>query len=246
MTMRSIEQSANFSPLYQQIKDLILGRLQAGEWQPGQSIPSEMELAERYKVSQGTVRKAIDALAAENLVIRHQGKGTFVASHREEAVQYRFLRLIPDDGRELILKSKFLSCQILNADDYLVNRLHIKSGDSVIEIKRIQTFRGKPTVFECIYLMASRFKDISLQTLNAWQGPLYGFYESEFNTHMVWAQEQIKAVNANQELADQLQIPQGAAVLSVERRSFTYGNKPVEVRIAHYETANLHYVNELN
>ena len=100
--MRSFEQSASFSPLYQQIKDLIVASLQAGEWQPGHAIPSEMELAERYKVSQGTVRKAIDALAAENLVVRHQGRGTFVASHREEAVQYRFLRLMPDDGNELI------------------------------------------------------------------------------------------------------------------------------------------------
>ncbi|MFZ9351977.1 MAG: GntR family transcriptional regulator, partial [Polynucleobacter sp.] len=109
--MRSVEQAANFSPLYQQIKDLLLESLQAGEWQPGQPIPSEMDLAERYKVSQGTVRKAIDALAAENVVVRHQGKGTFVASHREDAVQFRFLRLVPDDGKELILKSTFLSCE---------------------------------------------------------------------------------------------------------------------------------------
>ena len=94
--MRSVEQAANFSPLYQQIKDLLLESLQAGEWQPGQPIPSEMDLAERYKVSQGTVRKAIDALAAENVVVRHQGKGTFVASHREDAVQFRFLRLVWD------------------------------------------------------------------------------------------------------------------------------------------------------
>jgi GntR family transcriptional regulator len=70
-----------FSPLYQQIKALILQSLQAGEWKPGESIPSEMELAARFRVSQGTVRKAIDELAAENLVVRRQGKGTFVATH---------------------------------------------------------------------------------------------------------------------------------------------------------------------
>src|SRR3569623_401009 len=87
-----------FSPLYQQIKILILQGLQAGEWKPGEAIPSEMELAARYRVSQGTVRKAIDELAAENLVIRRQGKGTFVATHAEQHVQYRFLRLVPDSG----------------------------------------------------------------------------------------------------------------------------------------------------
>ncbi len=88
----------SFSPLYQQIKALITQRLQAGEWKAGETIPSEMELAARYGVSQGTVRKAIDELAAENLVVRRQGKGTFVATHAEQKVQFRFLRLMPDEG----------------------------------------------------------------------------------------------------------------------------------------------------
>ncbi len=244
--MRSVEQSASFSPLYQQIKELLLESLQAGEWQPGQPIPSEMDLAERYKVSQGTVRKAIDALAAENVVVRHQGKGTFVASHREDAVQFRFLRLAPDDGKELILKSTFLSCESRQADAHIAALLEQKPSDPVIEVKRIQRFGGQPTVFETIYLVSKRFEGISLERLSAWHGPLYGFYESEFNTHMVWAEEQIKAVNASAELANHLNLAPSAALLSVERRSFTYGNKPVEVRMAYYETTKLHYVNELS
>src|SRR6201990_2642840 len=84
--------SPTFSPLYQQIKGLITRSLQSGEWKPGEAIPSEVELAARFKVSQGTVRKAIDAMADENLVVRRQGKGTYVATHAEEKIQYRFLR----------------------------------------------------------------------------------------------------------------------------------------------------------
>lgn len=87
-----------FSPLYQQIKVLMLQSLQSGEWKPSAAIPSEQELAARFKVSQGTVRKAIDELAAENLLVRRQGKGTFVATHAEHHVQYRFLKLFPDNG----------------------------------------------------------------------------------------------------------------------------------------------------
>ena len=87
-----------FSPLYQQIKVLMLQSLQSGEWKPSAAIPSEIDLAARFKVSQGTVRKAIDELAAENLLVRRQGKGTFVATHAEHHVQYRFLRLFPDSG----------------------------------------------------------------------------------------------------------------------------------------------------
>ena len=87
-----------FSPLYQQIKVLMLQSLQSGEWKPSAAIPSEIELAQRFKVSQGTVRKAVDELAAENLLVRRQGKGTFVATHAERTVQYRFLKLFPDNG----------------------------------------------------------------------------------------------------------------------------------------------------
>ena len=76
--------SPTFSPLYQQIKGLITQSLESGEWKPGEIIPSEVELAARFKVSQGTVRKAIDELAADNLLVRRQGKGTFVATHNEE------------------------------------------------------------------------------------------------------------------------------------------------------------------
>lgn len=90
--------SPTFSPLYQQIKALIMKSLQSGEWKPGEMIPSEMELASRFKVSQGTVRKAIDELAADNLVARRQGKGTFVTTHHEDVVKFRFLRLVPDEG----------------------------------------------------------------------------------------------------------------------------------------------------
>ena len=97
--------SATFSPLYQQIKALLLDSLQSGEWLPGAPIPSEMELAARFDVSQGTVRKAVDELATENLLVRHQGKGTFVASHHSEAWQYRFFSLMPDSGKKAPLKS---------------------------------------------------------------------------------------------------------------------------------------------
>src|SRR3978361_1414726 len=103
--------SPTFSPLYQQIKALLTQSLQSGEWKPGELIPSEGELAGRFKVSQGTVRKAIDELAAENLVMRRQGKGTFVSTHAERHVRYRFLRLVPDSGNEGPAQRDILDCR---------------------------------------------------------------------------------------------------------------------------------------
>ena len=93
--MKKSAPAPSFRPLYEQIKILLTQSLVAGEWKPGEAIPSEFDLAARFGVSQGTVRKAVDELAAEHIVIRRQGKGTYVASHSEPSWQYRFLR-VPD------------------------------------------------------------------------------------------------------------------------------------------------------
>src|SRR6476620_364332 len=119
-----------FSPLYQQIKGLILQSLEAGEWKPGEAIPSEMELAARFRVSQGTVRKAIDELAAGNLVVRRQGKGTFVATHAEQQVQYRFLKLVPDSGDQTSegpAERRILECRRVRASADVARLLAIRS-----------------------------------------------------------------------------------------------------------------------
>ncbi|MCX7221347.1 MAG: GntR family transcriptional regulator, partial [Burkholderiales bacterium] len=106
-----VPSAAAFSPLYQQIKALLVQALDAGEWKPGESIPSEIELASRFQVSQGTVRKAVDELAAEHLLTRRQGKGTFVSTHQEPRVRFRFLRLALNEGEPQPAESKVLDCK---------------------------------------------------------------------------------------------------------------------------------------
>jgi GntR family transcriptional regulator len=225
---------------------MILASLQASEWLPGAAIPSEMELAARYAVSQGTVRKAIDELAAENLLVRRQGKGTFVATHQEDDWQFRFLRLAPDSGEKFHHTNQFLACEQIKASPYIANLLKLKAGDPIIYIDRIQSFAGKPIIFEEIWLSGTRFKGLTLEALNEWHGPMYAFYESQHATHMVRAEEKIKAVAADEILAAHLQLALGAPLLSVERVAFTYGNKPVEIRRARYDTSEQHYENKLN
>jgi len=237
---------ASFSPLYEQIKAMILASLQASEWLPGAAIPSEMELAARYAVSQGTVRKAIEELAAQNLLVRRQGKGTFVATHQEDDWQYRFLRLAPDSGEKFHLTSHFLICEKTKATAYVAQQLKLKLGDPIIHIDRIQSFAGKPIVFEEIFLPGARFKGLDLEALNNWHGPMYAFYEGQYATHMVRAEEKIKAVAADGVLAKHLHLVEGAPLLSVERVAYTYGNKPVEIRHARYDTSEQHYENKLN
>jgi GntR family transcriptional regulator len=238
--------SPTFSPLYQQIKALITQSLQSGEWKPGELIPSEVDLAGRFKVSQGTVRKAIDELAAENLVVRKQGKGTFVSTHHEERAHFRFLRLMPDEGVSHYPESKFIEVKRLRAPADVARLLDLKSGDSVVYIKRVQSFDSVPTIVEELWLPGLIFKGLTAERLNEYKGPMYGLFESEFGTRMIRAAEKIRAVCAEEGDAGLLKVASGTPLLCAERVSYTYGDKPVELRRGLYLTERHHYQNDLS
>src|SRR4051812_47367709 len=238
-----------FSPLYQQIKVLILQSLQAGEWKPGEAIPSEMDLAARYRVSQGTVRKAIDELAAENLVVRRQGKGTFVATHAEHQVQYRFLKLVPDGGdlaSEGPAQRTVLECKRVRSPADIARMLALRSGDPVVQVRRILSFGGEPTILEDLWLPGNAFKGLNAAQMAGYQGPTYAMFELEFGVRMVRAEEKIRAVLADAASAALLKVEQRAPLLSVERVAYTYNDVPMELRRGLYRTDTHHYRNELS
>jgi GntR family transcriptional regulator len=238
-----------FSPLYQQIKSLILQSLEAGEWKPGEAIPSEMDLAARFRVSQGTVRKAIDELAAENLVVRRQGKGTFVATHAEQHVRYRFLKLMPDSGdrdSEGPAERAVLECKRVRATAEVARALALRTGDAVVQMRRVLSFGGVATILEDVWLPGNAFKGLSAEQLAGHQGPMYAMFELEFGVRMVRAEERIRAVAADAQQAALLDVAQGAPLLSVERIAYTYNDVPMELRRGAYVTDTHHYRNELS
>ena len=235
-----------FSPLYQQIKALMLSSLQRAEWGPGEAIPSEIELAARFKVSQGTVRKAIDELAAENLLVRRQGKGTFVATHAEERVQFRFLRLTPDDGVPANMTRHLIDCKRQRAPAEIARALHLRASEPVVRVRRVLASNGKPIVLDDIWLPAQPFKGLTAQRLTEHRGPMYGLFEAEFGVRMIRAEEKIRAVAADAPSATLLGLAPGAPLLSVERLSLTYGDQPVELRRGLYTTASHYYRNDLS
>ena len=238
-----------FSPLYQQIKGLMLKRLQAAEWKPGEVIPSEVELAVRFRVSQGTVRKAIDELAAENLLVRRQGKGTFVATHAEQQVRYRFLKLIPDNGdpnSEGPAQREFVDCKRLRAAADTARALGLRTGDPVLQLRRVLSFANEPTILEDIWLPGGPFKGLTAEQLSAYRGPMYALFETEFGVRMVRAQEKIRAVLPHADQSTLLNVAQNTPLLSVERIAFTYDDKAMELRRGLYRTDRHYYRNELN
>jgi len=237
-----------FSPLYQQIKGLILQSLQAGEWKPGESIPSEIELAARYRVSQGTVRKAIDELANDNLLIRRQGKGTFVATHAEHHVQYRFLKLVPDHGSpdsEGPAQRRIVDCKRLRASAEVARALTLRAGDAVLQVRRVLSFSGIPTILEDLWLPAPPFKGLTAERLGTYDGPMYALFETEFGVRMVRADEKIRALLPEPGQAELLQVSPSTPLLSVERIAYTYNDTPMELRRGLYRTDSHHYHNAL-
>lgn len=238
--------SPTFSPLYRQIKELMVRALGAGEWAPGAAIPSESELAVRFGVSQGTVRKAIDEMAAENLLVRRQGKGTFVASHNDPRSFYRFLRLTPDDGAVRQARSEPLSCRNAAATDTVARVLQLQVGDPVVVLERLLRFDGDPVVLDEIILPADIFGTLTLDMLKHADRSLYSVFESQFAVRMIRAEERLRAVAADAQVAALLGVAEGDPLLLVERVTYTYGDRPVEWRRGRYATGHYHYFNELS
>ncbi len=237
--------SPSFRPLYEQIKILLTQSLVAGEWKPGEAIPSEMELAARFRVSQGTVRKAIDELASEHILVRRQGKGTFVASHSEPSYQYRFLRVMPDSGEKLYPRSVLIELRKGKASAEVARALAVKAASPVHVIKRVLEFRERPLILDEMVLAASRFPGLTVAKLEEYKGSMYSFYEEVYGLRMIRAEERIRAVAAREPAAGHLNVAPGTPLLCVDRIAFTYGDMPVEWRRGLCLTEGFSYFNEL-
>ena len=242
---RSDMSAPSFRPLYEQIKELLLESLHRGEWRPGEVIPSELELAARFQVSQGTVRKAIDALAADNLLLRRQGKGTFVATHGEPQVRFRFLRLAPDSGEPVPPERQVLDFRRVRAPADIARLLDLKTSDTVVFIKRMLVFSGDPVILEETWLPGTLFKGLTAAAITEHKGALYNLFETQFGTRVVRAEEKLKAVGADAASAELLKVSPSHPLLQVERLTFGYADRPVEWRRSVYKTDNHFYRSEL-
>jgi GntR family transcriptional regulator len=241
-----ISPSPSFQPLYLQIKGLLERSLENGEWRPAEAIPSEHDLARRFGVSQGTVRKAIQALAADNLVVRRQGKGTFVATHTEEkSSSFRFLRIRRNDGEDEYPGSRLIDVRRAKASAEIARMLDMRAGDAVILLRRVLEFGGAPVVLDDIALPATLFRGLTKARFEAYRGSMYGFFETQFGVRILNAEEKLRAVAADRSSARLLGVPVGTPLLAVDRVTLTFGDRPVEWRRGLCVTRQHHYFNRL-
>jgi len=229
-------------PLYRQVKSHIVQRVLAGEWRPGESLPSEMKLAEEYGLSQGTVRKAIEEMAAEGLVSRQAGRGTFVTSHSGDRRPFRFHRLYSDDGRKIAGENvEFIHCRETPAGRRAAMALGLAAGGSVIETLRLRHFDGKPVLVECICIPAWRFAGIAEKLMEERPASVYLLMERRYNILVTRVEERVRARLPDPQEASLLELSAHTPVLEVERVAFSLGGEPVEWRTMTCATDAVHY-----
>ena len=232
-------------PLYEQVRRLLVERLAAGDWGPGELLPSEAALALSYGVSQGTVRKAVDAMAAERLVVRYQGRGTEVAKHNSERSLFQFWHLYSDEGNREIPTSDTLECERLNAPAREAKLLDIKVGVPVVRIHRCRYVKKTPVLIEWITLPADRFPGIE-QYGHELPNTLYALYQKKYQVTIQRAVENLKAIASGGSEEVHLKLELGTPVLEIQRIAYDLENRPVELRISRCSTRHLHYRNVLD
>jgi GntR family transcriptional regulator len=230
-----------FRPLYRQVRDTLVKRIACGTWLPGQALPSEPEIAADLGVSQGTVRKALDEMTAEGLVVRRQGRGTFVATHDEARILLHFFKLAPDSGEPRFPKASVLRRQT-GPDAEASKRLGLSPKDPVLVIRRLRSLAGRACVSERICLPAALFPGLEEREL---PNNLYEFYSVEFGMTIGSASERLKAVLASDQEARDLDVAPGAPVLRIDRVAYSLDGRRTEWRVSHCRTDTMHYASDL-
>jgi len=231
-----------FRPLYQQVKAMLLRRIADGIWVPGEALPSEFQIAAEIGVSQGTVRKALDELAAEYLVVRRQGRGTFVAEHDEPRILFQFFKLVPDGGERRFPESTVLDVSTGRATREECRSLELGAGKRVVRIRRLRAFGERPVILETLSLPEALFPGLA-------DGPvpnnLYRLFASRYGVTIGRAREKLKAVVLDARDAGTLGVAAGTPALRIDRIALSLDGAPVERRLSLCLTDEAHYQSDL-
>jgi len=236
----------NPTPLYRQVKQILLQRIASGEWRPGDLLPAEPKLGQDLGVSPGTIRKALDELAAENLVVRQQGRGTFVATHTPTSSLFHFFRLVDGQGRRVVPTGRELARAQGPASADERERLQLSSRASVVRLKRIRWADGQGALLESIVVPNRFFPGLRAHS-GELPNTLYDLYQRGYGKTVRRVAEWLRAVAVEApETAELLGLEVGAPVLEIDRIAYTFDDVPVEWRRSIVDTRALRYFVELD
>ncbi len=229
-------------PLYQSVQRQILDALSRGEWRPDEAIPSEKRLCERFGVSIGTLRKAIDGLVNDHILVRQQGLGTFVASHNRPRQFFQFFNISPHDGPRSYPDISLLAFSVGKADRMAAQKLGVEVNSETFKIKNLLTMDGRSVIVDNITLAADRFPGLTETLVRDRPNTLYNLYLDAFGVNVIHIDERVRATAATAIIAKPLGLNPGDPVLEIRRIAFTFNRQPVEWRISHVNTTHYEYV----
>ena len=233
-------------PLYRVVKRALLRAIEGGQLQPGHALPNETGLAAAFGVSVGTLRHAVGELVAEHILVRRQGRGTFVATHNADRFLFQFFHVERSDGLSEVPQVELLGLERLRLDDdAAATALGLKAGEPVLRFDNRLLLQGRPVVHDQITLPALLFKGLSDKRLRERPGTIYQLYQSGFGITVLRAVERARAVAADRSSARVLGLAPGTPVMQVRRCALTFGDKPVEYRVSTIHTAVHEYVHTL-
>jgi GntR family transcriptional regulator len=231
--------------LYKEAKLRMTEGLRAGEWRVGEALPSEARLAARFHISVGTLRKAVAELVAEGLLIRHQGRGTYVAAHNASRL-FHFFRIVPKKGDKLHPLVKLQSFRRSTADAVTRERLGLDRGDAVYRIEDLLYLSSRPVVLDFLVLPTAIFPGLTKDRFRDRESTIYGLYQSRFDINVVRTVERLNAVSADRHASRTLEVAIGSPLLRVERIAYTFDNRPVELRTRFVDTREFDYLSDLD
>lgn len=235
--------SLGYRPLYRQVKELLMKRLGDGSWAPGQLLPSEPEIAAGLGVSPGTVRKALDEMSAESLLVRRQGRGTFVASHDEARILFQFFRMVSDKGERRFPESRTISVAVTKADQCAAARLGIGLKESIVTIERVRSLDGRPCIHEHIVLPRAMYPGI--ERIRDLPNNLYALYSTRYGVTIARGSESLKAVAAGRRQVELLGCEAGEPILLIDRVALGVDGTRAEWRRSLCRTDQAHYLTDL-
>lgn len=233
-------------PLYKWVKRGLIELIGLGTWRPAQAIPSERKLSEGFGVSMGTIRRALDELVDDDVLVRHQGRGTFVTAHDRNRYLFSFFNVCGHDGQRIYPVVILIDFDSLRADAFAARSLSISPGAKVVRIRNLLTLKGVPTLVDEILLPAARFAGISRERVAHRSGTLYQLYEEQFRQSVTRIEERVRATVANAQQAADLGVDPGYPLLHIVRRAFAVDGTPIELRHSFVKTEHYEYSRTLH
>jgi GntR family transcriptional regulator len=236
---------AGDAPLYRQAKRALLAAIEAGHWPPASALPNEATLAAALGISIGTLRHAVDELVAERILLRRQGRGTFVATHSTERFVFQFFHVERSDGARDAPRVEMLSFERGRLDDEAADALARRPGEAAFLVENRLSLQGRPVVYDRLTLPAVLFRGLTEKRLRERPSTIYHLYQTAFGITVVRATERVRALAADRATSRVLGVPPGAPVLQVRRTALALNERPVEYRVSTLWTARHDYVSDL-